>query len=201
MEGLPSLWRSTGFFSSGIQILEGYGLTETSPVTNLNTLERFRIGTVGRPIPGTEVRIGDNGEVLIRGPQVMKGYYELPEATAKAIDAEGWFHTGDIGEIDDDEFLTITDRIKDIIVTAGGKNVAPQPIENLLKADDFIEQAVMLGDRERYCVLLVVPSFTNLEAWVRSRGINAPGRKGVAGLEARARAHGGQGHGAPHGSG
>ena len=163
------------FFSAGVQILEGYGLTETSPVTNLNTPEHFRIGTVGRPIPGTEVRIGPNGEVMIRGPQVMKGYYELPEATAEAVDAEGWFHTGDIGEIDDDEFLTITDRIKDIIVTAGGKNVAPQPIENLLKADDFIEQAVMLGDRKSYCVLLVVPNFINLEAWARRSGINAPG--------------------------
>ena len=167
------------FFSAGIQIYEGYGLTETSPVTNLNTPEHLRIGTVGRPVPGTEIRIGDSGEILIRGPQVMKGYYELPEATAEAIDAEGWFYTGDVGEIDEDGFLRITDRIKDIIVTAGGKNVAPQPIENLLKGDDFIEQAVMLGDRESFCVLLVVPSFPNLEAWARRSGINAPDRKAL----------------------
>ena len=167
------------FFSAGIQVLEGYGLTETSPVTNLNTPEGFRIGTVGRPIPGTEVRIGNDGEVLIRGPQVMKGYYKLPEATAEAVDAEGWFRTGDIGQIDEGGFLTITDRIKDIIVTAGGKNVAPQPIENRLKGDDFIEQAVMLGDRESYCVLLVVPNFANLEAWARRSGINAPGRRAL----------------------
>jgi long-chain acyl-CoA synthetase len=159
------------FFAAGIQILEGYGLTETSPLTSLNTPEHLRIGTVGRPIPGTEIRIGDGGEILIRGPQVMKGYYELPEATAEAIDAEGWFSTGDVGAIDEDGFLTITDRIKDIIVTAGGKNVAPQPIENRLKADDFIDQAVMLGDRQSYCVLLVVPSFPNLEAWARKSGI------------------------------
>jgi len=165
------------FFSAGIQIFEGYGLTETSPVTNLNTPEHLRMGTVGRTTPGTEVRIGEGGEILVRGPQVMKGYYELPEATAKAIDGEGWFYTGDIGEIDGDGFLRITDRIKDIIVTAGGKNVAPQPIENLLKGDDFIEQAVMLGDRRSYCVLLVVPSFPNLEAWARKSGINAPDRK------------------------
>ena len=167
------------FFSAGIQIYEGYGLTETSPVTNLNTPEHLRIGTVGRPVPGTEIRIGDSGEILIRGPQVMKGYYERPEATAEAIDAEGWFYTGDVGEIDEDGFLRITDRIKDIIVTAGGKNVAPQPIENLLKGDDFIEQAVMLGDRESFCVLLVVPSFPNLEAWARRSGINAPDRKAL----------------------
>jgi len=161
------------FFSAGIQIFEGYGLTETSAGTNINTPEHFRIGTVGKPTPGTEVRISDGGEVLVRGPQVMKGYYELPEATAEAIDTEGWFSTGDVGAIDEDGFLTITDRIKDIIVTAGGKNVAPQPIENRLKADDFIDQAVMLGDRQSYCVLLVVPSFPNLEAWGRKSGIPA----------------------------
>ncbi len=167
------------FFSAGIQIFEGYGLTETSPVTNLNTPEHLRIGTVGRPIPGTEIRIVETGEILIRGPQVMKGYYELPEATAEVIDAEGWFSTGDVGEIDEDGFLSITDRIKDIIVTAGGKNVAPQPIENRLKGDDFIEQAVMLGDRQSFCVLLVVPSFPNLEAWARRSGIEAPNRKAL----------------------
>ncbi len=167
------------FFSAGIQIFEGYGLTETSPLTNLNTPEHLKIGTVGRPIPGTEIRIGDGGEILVRGPQVMKGYYELPEATAEAIDAEGWLSTGDVGVLDEDGFLRITDRIKDIIVTAGGKNVAPQPIENRLKADDFIEQAVMLGDREKYCVLLVVPNFPNLEAWARKSGINARGSKAL----------------------
>lgn len=162
------------FLSAGIQIYEGYGLTETSPVTNLNTPEHRKIGTVGKPIPGTEIRIADSGEILIRGSQVMKGYYKLPEATAEAIDADGWFHTGDVGQIDEDGFLKITDRIKDIIVTAAGKNIAPQPIENRLKGDDFIEQAVLLGDRERSCVLLVVPSFPNLEAWARRSGIDAP---------------------------
>ncbi len=163
------------FFSAGILIFEGYGLTETSPVTNLNTPQHLKIGTVGRPIPGTEIRIEDSGEILIRGPQVMKGYYKLAGATANAIDVDGWFSTGDVGQIDEDGFLKITDRIKDIIVTAGGKNIAPQPIENRLKGDDFIDQAVLLGDRERFCVLLVVPSFPNLEAWARRSGIDAPG--------------------------
>jgi long-chain acyl-CoA synthetase len=159
------------FYSIGLTILEGYGLTETSPVTNVNTLEHFRIGTVGRPLPDTEIRIASDGEILVRGPQVMKGYYKRPDATAACIDADGWLATGDIGVVDADGFLTITDRKKDIIVTAGGKNVAPQPIENRLKTNPLIEQAIMIGDRRRYCVMLLVPAFGPLEAWARDAGI------------------------------
>ena len=158
------------YWSIGIAIHQGYGLTETSPVVTANTPVANKIGTVGRPIRHVQVKIADDGEILVKGPNVMQGYYHKPEATREAFTSDGWFRTGDIGRLDDDGYLTITDRKKELLKTAAGKFVAPAPIENTLKTSPYITNAIVVGDSRKFVSVLIVPNFANIEAAARKAG-------------------------------
>ena len=164
------------FFAVGLLVCEGYGLTETSPMVTFNTPKAFKFGTVGKPIPDCQVKIADDGEILVKSPSVTQGYYNKPEATAEAF-RSGWFHTGDVGEFDEEGFLVITDRIKDLIITSGGKNVAPQKIETVYAKDHFIEQFIVIGDRFKFISALLVPNFEVLEAYAQEQGIDYRSRE------------------------
>ena len=158
------------FHAADLPIMEGYGLTETSPVIAVNTFSDFKFGSVGKPIPGIEVKIAADGEILVKGPNVMIGYFKKPDLTNEAIE-DGWFHTGDIGFLDNEGFLSITDRKKDIIITAGGKNITPQKIENAIKTSKYIAQVVLIGNRRKFISALIVPNFDNLHKFALAERI------------------------------
>ena len=168
------------FLGAGIPIFEGYGLTETSPVIAVNHPRAHRIGTVGQPLDNVELRIAADGEICVKGPSIMQGYYNLPEQTRDAFTEDGYFMTGDIGHLDESGFLRITDRKKDLLKTSGGKYVAPQPIENALKASSLISQAVVIGDRRKFCSALIVPNLEALETALAARGISIESGDAIA---------------------
>jgi long-chain acyl-CoA synthetase len=158
------------FWSVGVTIHQGYGLTETSPVVTANTPAANKIGTVGRPIPNVQVKIAEDGEILVKGPNVMQGYYHKPEATREVFTPDGWFRTGDIGRLDEDGYLIITDRKKELLKTAAGKFVAPAPIENTLKTSPYITNAIVVGDTRKFVSVLIVPNFANIETAAQKAG-------------------------------
>jgi long-chain acyl-CoA synthetase len=164
----------------GILVLEGYGLTETSTVSHVNRAERYRFGTVGFPLDGVECRIAADGEILLRGQNIFKGYYRDPKGTQEVLDPDGWFHTMDVGEIDQEGFLHITDRKKDLIVTSGGKNIAPQMIENLLKTDALFSQIMVLGDRSSHLMALITLDETQVMEWAKQQGLELSGLEEAA---------------------
>jgi long-chain acyl-CoA synthetase len=163
------------FQAVGLPVIEGYGLTETSPILTVNPPAAPRVGTVGKAVSGVELRIASDGEILARGPNVMKGYYNKPDATADVV-RDGWFHTGDIGQIDQLGYLTITDRKKDLLVTSGGKKIAPQPIEAALKRNPLVGEVILLGDRRKYAAALIAPDFAALERRLEELGRPPGGR-------------------------
>jgi long-chain acyl-CoA synthetase len=182
VSGGAALAREFGeFFEAvGLKIIEGYGLTESSPVISANSLESYKFGSVGHPIPGVEVQIGSDGEILARGRNIMKGYWNNDEATRQVVDAEGWLHTGDIGVIDSEGFIHVTDRKKHLFVSSGGKNIAPQPIENLFLSSKYIEQFMLIGDRRMFLTALVVPDFDALKEYADGRNIPYTGNADLA---------------------
>jgi long-chain acyl-CoA synthetase len=172
--GAPLSKKIAYFFDVlGYNVCEGYGLTETSAASSLSTPTAFKLGTVGRPLLGTECRIASDGEIMMRGPHIMKGYYRNEAATAEVLEPDGWFHSGDIGEIDSDGYLRITDRKKDIIVTAGGKNVAPQNLENTLKTYPLISQSMVYGDKRPYLTVLVCVNEESAKRLLAEKGVTA----------------------------
>ena len=159
------------FWAAGVEVYEGYGLTETSPVLTCNRPGAWKLGSVGKVIPGVQLRIAEDGEVLAKGPNIMRGYWNKPEETKKVFNAEGWFQTGDVGVVDREGFLTLTDRKKELIINAYGKNVAPAPIEEALKHIRYVTNAVLIGDKRKYLIALIVPNFERLEAWASANNV------------------------------